>query len=164
MAIQKILIVDDERATRDAMTRALAPVYECFTASDAEQALALLESEPDVVLMISDVRMPGETGLSLVQKAKALRPDLACLLLTAYGSVDLAVEAMKSGADDFLTKPITDLKQLEMRLAQALQTRSLKRRVRELESKLDEKTGLEAFTGRSGAMEKVYRLVRQTAR
>ena len=164
MAKTKILIVDDEKATRDVMVRALAPTYDCLAAADADQALAAIAANPDLALMISDVRMPGEDGVALVQKAKAQRPDLSCILLTAYGSVELAVEAMKTGADDFLTKPITDLDQLELRIAKVLRTRTLERKVEELQSRLDEKFGLDNFTGRSPAMERVYRLVRQAAK
>ena len=164
MAKTKILIVDDEKPTRDVMARALSATYDCLTAPDAAQALAAVTANPDLALMLSDVRMPGESGVSLVQKAKAVNPGLACILLTAYGTVELAVEAMKTGADDFLTKPVTDLDQLELRVAKAIRTRSLERQVEELQSRLDEKFGLDNFTGRSPAMEKVYRLVRQAAK
>jgi DNA-binding NtrC family response regulator len=159
----KILIVDDEKPTRDVMARALGGTYECLTAPDAEQALRAVAENPDLALMISDVRMPGENGVELMKKAKAANPALACMLLTAYGTVDLAVEAMKDGADDFLTKPITDLDQLELRVAKAIKTSSLERQVADLRSQLDVKYGLEAFTGDSPAMRKVYELIRKVA-
>ena len=161
MTKRKILIVDDEKPTRDVMARALGGTYECITAPDAEQALAAIDENPDLVLMISDVRMPGENGVELVKKAKKKNPALACILLTAYGTVDLAVEAMKDGADDFLTKPITDLDQLELRVAKAIKTAGLEREVASLKEKL---TGeLENFTGKSPAMENVYRMIRKVA-
>ena len=164
MVKPKILIVDDEKPTRDVMARVLAPTYTCLTAPDAAAAIAALEANPDTVLLISDVRMPGDDGVALVRKAKAANPALACMLLTAYGTVDLAVEAMRDGADDFIQKPITDLDQLEMRIARVLKTKALERKVEELEERLDPQHGLENFTGRSQAMEQVYRLVRQAAR
>ena len=164
MAKPKILIVDDEKPTRDVMARVLSPTYECLTAPDAEQALAAIAANPDLALMISDVRMPGEDGVALVKKAKAANPALACMLLTAYGTVELAVEAMKDGADDFLTKPITDLDQLELRVARAIKTKALEQKVAELEERLDPQHGLENFTGSSPAMENVYRLIRQAAK
>ena len=157
----KILIVDDERPTRDAMARALSGKYHCITAPDAEQAMSAVAENPDLALVISDVRMPGEDGVSLIRRAKAANPNLACMLLTAYGTVDLAVAAMKDGADDFLTKPITDLDQLELRVDKAIKTRALERQVDELKSQLDVK--LETFTGNSPQMQKVYRLIRQAA-
>lgn len=161
MAKRKILIVDNERPTREAMARVLSDKYECMQAADAEQAMKTLESTPDLALMISDVRMPGEDGVSLVKRAKNARPSLACILLTAYGTVDLAVEAMKDGADDFLTKPITDLDQLELRVANAIKTAGLEQEVASLKEKL---TGeLENFTGKSPAMERVYQTIRKVA-
>ncbi len=157
----KILIVDDEKPTRDVMVRVLASKYECLTAADAEQAMAAVTANPDLALMISDIRMPGEDGISLLRRAKAANPSLACMLLTAYGTVDLAVAAMKDGADDFLTKPITDLDQLELRVAKAIRTGNLERQVKDLQTQLDGR--LADFTGRSPAMQKVYQLIRQAA-
>jgi len=158
---QKILIVDDEKPLRDMLAKWFSNTYECLVAPDAESAMAALGENPDVVLMISDVRMPGEDGVSLVRRAKAISPHLACILLTAYGTVDLAVEAMKEGADDFFQKPVTDLKQFELRVAKAIRTASLEREVASLKSQLA--TELETFTGKSPAMEKVYRLIRKAA-
>lgn len=160
----KILIVDDEAAIRSAMARALAPKYECMTAANATEALALLDANRDTRLMLSDIRMPGMDGVELLKKAKRLCPSLACILLTAYGTVELAVEAMKDGADDFLTKPITDLAQLELRVERALKTVHLEAEVKELKTRLDEKYGLESFTGTSEAMQKVYARIRQAAK
>ncbi len=157
----KVLIVDDEKPTRDVMAKVLGAKYECLTAADAQQAMSAIAANPDLALMISDVRMPGEDGISLLKKAKAANPAMACMLLTAYGTVDLAVAAMKDGADDFLTKPITDLDQLEMRVDKAIRTRNLEQQVNDLKSQLDGR--LADFTGRSPAMQKVYQLIRQAA-
>ena len=153
-----ILIVDDERDTRELMARALGADYRVTTAADAEQAVKALEADPSIALMLSDVRMPGADGIQLLKAAKKMRPNLACILLTAFGSVDLAVEAMKDGADDFLTKPI-DLDQLDLRVAKALKTRALEEEVVSLRSKLDVKQGLADITGTSEAMQKVFRLI-----
>ena len=100
----KILIVDDEKPLRDTLARWFRAKYDCLTAPDAAEALRLIGEHPDLALMISDVRMPGEDGVELLKKAKAANPSMACILLTAYGTVDLAVEAMKHGADDFFQK------------------------------------------------------------
>lgn len=161
MAKQKILIADDEKPTRDAMARLLSANYDCLTAPDAEQALKLIESTPDLALLITDYKMPGDNGITLIHKAKTLNPDLGCILITAFGEIELAVAAMKDGADDFLTKPITDLEQLEIRVAKAIRTVGLQKEVAALKSRLS--TELEDFTGKSPAMEKVYRLIRKVA-
>ena len=160
-AKRKILIVDDEKPTRDVMARALGGTYECLTAPDAAIAMETLRANPDVALMISDVRMPGESGVELLRKAKKANPSLVCILLTAYGTVDLAVEAMKDGADDFMTKPITDLDQLERRVASAIRSSGLERNAA---STADRSAAeLKGFTGASPAMEKVYQMIRKVA-
>ena len=157
----KILIVDDEKLLRDTLARWFKAKYDCLTAPDAAEALRLVVEHPDLALMISDVRMPGEDGVELLKKAKAANPSLACILLTAYGTVDLAVEAMKHGADDFFQKPVTDLAEFELRVDKAVRTAGLEREVASLKGQLT--TALENFTGRSPAMEKVYQLIRRAA-
>lgn len=164
MAKPKILITDDEKPTRDVMARVLSASYECLTAPDAEQAMAVISATPDLALLITDYKMPGEDGISLIRRAKSANPSLACILVTAFGEIELAVEAMKDGADDFLTKPITDIAQMELRVAKAIEKNTLARKVEELQQRIEESSGIESFTGRSPAMERVYRLIRQAAR
>ncbi|MBO6168210.1 MAG: sigma-54-dependent Fis family transcriptional regulator [Kiritimatiellae bacterium] len=159
----KILVVDDEKPTRDVMARILSSSYECLTAPDAEAAMKTIEGAPDLALVITDYKMPGMNGVELIKKAKAANPAIACILVTAYGEIELAVEAMKDGADDFLTKPITDLNQLELRVSKAIKTKNLERQVDELKSELDIRYDLESFTGTSAEMEKVYKLIRKVA-
>ena len=157
-----ILMVDDEKDPRDLMARALSEDYAVTTAADAELAMRALAADPSIALMLSDVRMPCASGIELLKAAKAAHPKLACILLTAYGTIDQAVEAMKDGADDFIMKPV-DLGQLEARVAKALKTSALEREVADLRSQLDEKYGLENLTGNSDAMKRVFHLVRQAA-
>ena len=157
----KILIVDDEKMLRDTLAKWFRPEYDCLTAPDAAEAMKAVEANPDLALMISDVRMPGESGISLLRRAKAANPSMATILLTAYGTVDLAVEAMKDGADDFFLKPVTDLKAFETRVAKAIRNASLEREVTDLRSRMGGE--LEKFTGKSPAMENVYRLIRKVA-
>ena len=160
--MEKILIVDDEKDTRDFMARALSGQYEVVTAADAELAMRQLESDASIRLMLSDIRMPGEDGLTLMKAAKAAHPNLAVVLLTAFGSIDQAVVAMKDGADDFLTKPV-DLDQLELRVEKALKAHRLEAEVNDLKAQLDEKYGLGNIVGSSPAMQRVFRMVRQAA-
>ena len=164
MAKPKILVVDDEKPTRDVLAKALSPSYECLVAPDAESALSLLAANPDTALVLTDYKMPGMNGRELVKAAKKAIPSIACILVTAFGEIELAVEAMKDGADDFVTKPVTDLEQLELRIQKALEKNALARKVEELEDEIDPKRGLENFTGDSPAMNKVYSLVRKAAR
>lgn len=159
----KILIVDDEKPTRDVMARILSSKYECLTAPDAAEALKALEVNPDVALVITDYKMPGENGLELIKRVKAKNPAIAAMIITAFGEIDLAVEAMKEGADDFITKPVTDIGALEKRVAKALKTIELEREVKELRTELDSRYGMGDFTGKSPAMERVYTLIRKVA-
>ena len=157
-----ILVVDDEAAMREVLEMRLEEWgYRVLLAGDGAEARAIAERErPDVV--ISDVQLPGLTGLELLQVLKAGAGDRPVILITAYGTIDAAVEAMKLGARDFLTKPL-DYAKLEATLA-ALGT-ELERRgqVRGLESVLEEGAGLAALIGRSGPMRDAFTLIEAVA-
>ncbi len=159
---QSILIVDDEKSIRDFMARALEDRYLVTTAPDAEQAMRALDADPNIALMLSDVRMPGADGLQLLKAAKAKYPKLICILLTAFGTIEQAVAATKDGAEDFLMKPI-DLDQLDNRIEKALKTRALEHEVANLRNQLDEKYGLDNMIGSSAVMKRVFEMVRRAA-
>lgn len=156
-----ILIVDDEKNTREGLARALKRQYRVFTAESAETALSVL-SEETVDLMLSDIRMPGEDGLSLLKTVRQRYPSVLCILLTAYGSIETSVEAMKSGAYDFLTKPV-NLDQLDIKLDQALKTRKLESENRELRKRLDDRYGFENIIGTSEPMQALFDTIRQVS-
>ncbi len=157
-----ILIVDDEKPIRDLLARALGADYDVVTAADAELAMKALDENPSISLMLSDVRMPGADGITLLKAARAKRPDLPVVMLTAYGSVELAVEAMKNGANDFLTKPV-ELDQLDLRIAKALGDAAAPPPPVQGQGEGAGWPGLEEIVGNSPAMEKVFRMVRQAA-
>lgn len=160
----KILIVDDEKPIRDIMSRILGGRYTALTAPDADRALELIEENPDLSLVITDYKMPGDNGLTLIRKAKIERPALAAILITAFGEIELAVEAMKGGADDFLEKPITDIDQLEARVAKAIEKHAARKAVDESPlPEISDKQPLAAFTGESKALQRVYTLIRKVA-
>lgn len=156
-----VLIVDDEKNTREGLARALRRKYEVFLADSGKEALDLLSSE-SVDVVLSDVRMPGMDGITLLKRILARTPQPVCILLTAYGTVDTAVEAMKHGAYDFMTKPV-NLDRLEMVLTRALSTREMAQENRMLHEKLNEKFGLEHIVGRSASMQEVFDTVHQVA-
>ena len=157
----KILIVDDEKPLRDMLAKWFGKTYDCQTAPDAAEAMKVIAATSDLALMITDFKMPGESGLDLAKKAKAANPNLAVIILTAHADVNLVIEAMRDGVDDFFQKPVTDLSQLELRMQKALKTAALEREVSDLKSQLSGE--IENFTGKSPAMEKVYRLIRKVA-
>ena len=160
--MDRILIVDDEKNTREFMARALSCKYEVLTAPDAELALKQIDADRSIRLLLSDIRMPGEDGVTLMKAAKKINGNLAVILLTAFGSIDQAVSAMKDGADDFITKPV-DLDQLELRVDKALKAYRLESEVKDLKAQLDQKYGMESIVGSSPEMQKVFRMIRQAA-
>lgn len=156
-----LLIVDDEKPTRDALRIALEDIYDVYTASNLTQAANILDAEP-VDLILTDLRLGGENGMDLLDSASAREHPPVCIVMTAYGSVDTAVEAMKRGAYHFVTKPL-NLDEVELLLKRAQRTRSLESANRELEATLHPHKGLDRLLGKSEAMEKVFRIIRQVA-
>ncbi len=156
-----LLIVDDEKNTREGLARALRGPYRVLLADTGARALELLGGET-VDLLLSDVRMPGMDGLTLMRRALARTPQPVCILLTAYGTIETAVEAMKDGAYDFLTKPV-NLDRLDLLLQRALASRDMEKENRRLREQLDARYGLEQIVGTSPAMEEVFDTIRQVA-
>lgn len=156
-----VLVVDDEKNTREGLARALRRDYEVHIAESAQTAMAVLAEHP-VDVMLSDVRMPGMDGIDLLKSVVLRYPDVVCIMLTAYGSVETAVEAMKQGAADFLTKPV-NLDHLDITLARAIKGRNLESENRDLKRQLDSKFGLESIIGSSPAMESLFDIMRQAA-
>jgi len=156
-----LLIVDDDRNTREGLEKTLRDNYVVLLAESGEKALSILE-DAKVDLMLSDIRMPGMDGLTLLQRALARPSQPACVLMTAYGSIDKAVEAMKRGAADYITKPY-NLDDLEMRLGRVLKSRKMETENASLQEQLDRKYGMENIVGNSDAMQRVYETIRQAA-
>jgi two-component system response regulator AtoC len=156
-----VLIVDDDRSTREGLGRALRLKYDVVLAESGERALEILGVQ-SVDVMLSDIRMPGMDGLTLVQRAQAHYPQLVSVLLTAYGNVQVAVEAMKRGAYDFLTKPV-NLDHMELLLERAIQSRDMAHENAQLREELDSRFGMENLIGQSVAMHRLFETVRQAA-
>ena len=114
-----LLIVDDEKTTRDGLRLALEDRYDVFVADDAAAAMELLERERFDVLL-TDLRLPKEDGLKLIDRAKSLPRPPICILMTAYGSDETIVEAMKRGADDYIAKGRMEIELLELKIDKAL--------------------------------------------
>lgn len=161
MSKPTVLIVDDEKNTREGLSRALRKSYNVLLAEHGREALEIMDREP-VDVLLSDIRMPGMDGLTLVQRALTREPQPVCILLTAYGSIEMAVEAMKRGAYDFLTKPV-NLDKVEILLKRALDSRSIEAENRRLHEQLDSKFGMENLIGESGPMQQVFDTIRQVA-
>lgn len=165
-AAMRILIADDEVYIREGLRDALeAPGRTIELAVDGRQAMDLAQQRPfDIVIL--DLRMPGASGMEVLDELREHSEDARCIILTAHGSVDTAVEAMKKGAFDFLTKPV-DLTHLRLLVERAQEQVELVRENRELHSQLDKRLGAEdvfrRLVRRSPAMQKTARTVKQVA-
>ncbi|HCP91077.1 MAG TPA: transcriptional regulator [Spartobacteria bacterium] len=156
-----ILIVDDEKHTRDGLRRLLENEYDVYVAADMAGAVDVLERE-QIDLLLTDLRLGNEDGMRLIDRALKMAHPPICIMMTAYGSVDIAVEAMKRGAYDFVTKPL-NLDKVEMLVARALQSRKLEQENQTLRQQVDERYGLENIIGESAALREVLDNIRQVA-
>lgn len=156
-----LLIVDDEKHTREGLSRVLGEDYEITLARDGEEAIQLLnEGAYDIVL--TDLRMAGKSGLAVIDHTLSLPNRPICVMMTAYGNVETAVEAMKRGAADFLTKPV-NLEQLELVLKRLLEARSLKTENAVLHSRLDKQYQFKGLIGHSPAFKQCLEQLIQVA-
>ena len=159
--VPSVLIVDDEKHTREGLQQALADTYDVSVAASADEAFNLMDAQPfDIVL--TDLRMPGKSGLKVIDKALALPNRPAVLMMTAYGNIETAVEAMKRGAVDFLTKPV-NIERLEVLMQRALKTKTLEVEVQQLHERLDEKFRLDGIIGASAPLKAVIDKMRLVA-
>src|SRR5437879_10455910 len=156
-----VLIVDDEKHTRDGLRRLLENDYDVYVAADIAGAIDVLERE-QIDILLTDLRLGNEDGMTLIDRAlKVPRPPI-CIMMTAYGSVDVAVEAMKRGAYDFVTKPL-NLDKVEMLIARAMGGRKLEQENRALREQVDERYGLKNIWGDSPALHEVLETIKQVA-
>jgi len=155
-----LLIVDDEKSTRDGLRTALEEKFDVYAAPDAAGAWQLLEKEP-VDVLLTDLRMAGEDGLALIRKAKALPKPPVCILMTAYGSEDLAVEAMKQGADDYISKGRLQIDELELRIQRALRRSKLETENEQLHQRLEQRFGMTSFIGETPVIREVFEQIQQ---
>ena len=162
MSKPSLLIVDDEKPSREGLRAALEDRYDVYLAEDAATAMTLLEQENFDVLL-TDFRMPNEDGMKLIARAKSLSKPPVCILMTAYGSEELAVSAMKSGANDYLPKGRMQIDELELRIGRALRQQTLEVENVALRQQIEKKFGLENIIGESAVMQEVFDVVRQVA-
>jgi two-component system response regulator AtoC len=156
-----LLIVDDERSTREGLRSALEEEFDVYTAAGTREALAILKSEP-IQLLLTDLRLGGESGMDLLDAALALAEPPVAIMMTAYGSVDTAVEAMRRGAWHFVTKPL-NLDEVEMLLKRALRSRTLEMENHQLTQQVKKSHKLDRLIGKSAAIHKVSELIQQVA-
>ncbi len=156
-----ILIVDDEKNTREGLQGSLEEDYEVYVAADAAGAQAIMQTD-QVDLLLTDLRLGADSGMDLLAFALQQPKPPVCIIMTAYGTVDAAVEAMKRGAYDFVTKPV-NIDRLDILIKRALHGSEVERENVRLREQADKRFGLESFVGDSPAMDHVLETIRQVA-
>ena len=158
----RILVVDDERSMREFLEICFRREgYDVATAADVDSALALLEAD-DYDVVISDLQMPGRSGLELLHAVCDTSPETAVILITAFATTETAIAAMKEGAYDYVTKPFK-VDEIRLVVEKALEKKLLSRENRRLRSELQSQLRQRELVGTSAAMHRVYELVNQVA-
>jgi len=162
MAHRRVLVVDDDESLRRITQLQLEEAgYEVLTASSGDAALKVIEEEAPA-LVITDFRMPGLSGLDVLKKVRESYPQTTVVMITAFGTVQTAVEAMKAGAYDYITKPI-DYEELVLVVNRAMEHHHLLEEVRSLRLNLDQKYGFESIIGRSKVLLNVLEMASRVA-
>ncbi len=156
-----VLIVDDEKNTRDGLRLSLEDDFDVYVAANIAEAEEILESE-SVDVMLTDLRLGGEDGMDLITRTLARSKPPVCILMTAYGSVDVAVEAMKKGAYDYVSKPL-NIDELEIVIKRAIRSRLVEEENQSLKAQVTERFGLENIIGHSTVMQPVFDTIQQVA-
>jgi DNA-binding NtrC family response regulator len=148
-----ILVIDDEKTIRWSLGEALQSTYDVFDADSGEKGLRLFkEKSADLVLI--DLKLPDENGITILRALKEHDPSLPVIMMTAYGEVETAVEAMKAGAYDFVLKPFA-LEKLKVTIGNALEARNLKDELAYLK-RTSGKSDFKDFIGQSKAMAQIF--------
>jgi DNA-binding NtrC family response regulator len=158
-----VLVIDDETGSRESMAIAIEKAgLAVRTFDDAKNALEFLEENDGTRLAVCDLRMPGIDGLAFLNEVRERKYYLKVILVTGYGSIESAVEAMRVGADDYLTKPV-DLYELRTRVMNLIEKEQLKEEVSSLREMLDKRYGFESILGRSSPMERLFEQMKLVA-
>ena len=159
--VPSVLIVDDEKHTREGLQQALQENYDVSVAGSADEGFNLMDAQ-EFDVIVTDLRMPGKSGLKVIDKALTLGNKPAVIMMTAYGSIDSAVEAMKRGAVDFLTKPV-NIERLEILIQRALKTKTLEVEVKQLHERLEEKFSPDGIVGTAPNLKELIEKVKLVA-
>lgn len=156
-----ILIVDDEKHTREGLRLSLEDDFDCYVASNAAEAMEHLKHD-HVDVMLTDLRLGEDDGMKLLDAALGLPQPPVCIMMTAYGSVDTAVEAMRRGAYHFVTKPL-NLDEVELLVKRALRSRNLERENKALKQQVEQKYSIEGILGKAETLKPVLETIQQVA-
>ncbi len=163
MERKKIMVIDDEPLMRITVRDALmAEGYKVVTAETGEKGLEIL-GEERVDILLTDLKLPDKDGIQILREVKALNQETEVILMTAYGTIDSAVMAMKEGACDYLTKPFS-LDELLLLVKRLFRMKELEEENLSLRKRVEERYGLEGLVGKSGPMLRIYELIETVAR
>src|SRR5213075_930099 len=161
--MMRILIVDDEEVLRDVLDAVLRREgFEVVPAASGEEALSVLDGDADVDLVILDVMLPGISGIDTLRAVRISNPNLPVVVITAFSSIDGAIEAMKHGAFHYIPKPFKN-EEVVLTVNKALEQRRLSRENERLRGELAEKYAYANIIGKSDTMRKVFDLIRLAA-
>ena len=162
MEVIDVLVVDDEAIIREGLKRILEHKgYNVASSASGQHALECMQKE-NFGLVITDLKMPGMSGMEVLKAIKVLQPEVPVIIITGYSTVDTAVEAMKNGAFDYIAKPFTPDQILE-KVSKALEQKAMIQENLYLKKELGEHNGFDMFIGESREMQKVYRRIMQVA-
>ena len=160
--MEKILIIDDEKSVLDMLNVVFKKEgYRVKASLSAQKALELIDKE-DFDLILSDIRLPQISGMELLRQVKEKKPDIPVIMITAYGTIKQAVEALKAGAIDYVLKPF-DVEELKIIVSQGLEKRKLKEENILLKKELKEKYSFKNIVGKSKKMKEIYSLIEKVA-
>jgi two-component system response regulator PilR (NtrC family) len=160
--MNRILVVDDEQGMRDFLSIMLKKEgYEVVAAENGEHALKTIHAEI-YDLVITDVKMPKVDGIEVLRTVKEVSPETVVVVITAFATTDIAVQAMKLGAYDYITKPFK-VDEIKLIIQKALEKRDLRKENILLKREIASRAGFENFIGKSASMQKVFALIRQVA-
>lgn len=162
MAKVMVLVVDDEAVVRDGLKRVIdGDRFEVETCKSGHMAIERIQ-EVEYGLIITDLKMPGMNGLEVLKTVRTLQPDVPVIMISGYATIDTAVEAMKNGAADYISKPFTP-EQIMEKVEHALEQRSIMLDEIYLKKEIESHHGFGLFVGESREMQKVYRRIMQVA-
>ncbi|MEK7238256.1 MAG: sigma-54 dependent transcriptional regulator, partial [Nitrospirota bacterium] len=159
---KSVLIVDDDKTNRESIAKVLTNNYIIYTASNGQKAMDILNKNEDIDLVLTDMMMPEMDGIELLEKIRSTNNDLAVILITGHSSIESAVDAMRKGAYDYITKPI-DLNKFEITIKNALENKRLKSENILLRQKFKEKFDATTLVGDSKKINEIMELVKRVS-
>ncbi len=162
MSNPALLIVDDEKAVRENLAKYLSSDYVTYSASNGREALKIIEENSDIEVVLSDMKMPEMDGIELLEKIQNNGKDMITIFVTGFSTIESAVNAMRKGAYDYLTKPI-DLNKLEITLKNAIEHKKLRSENIMLKQQIKEKFDTSTLVGNSAEIKEILDLVKRVA-